>query len=167
MGSRWALPLGQGRSLTLLNDTYMNAQFIARTLISLSILPAAVHAQTVPLPDVLSAEHALSTGKQVTAVIDMARCKGDSDASPAIQLRGGLVVSRFSSLPDHTLSFSDTYLGVTRDGIPMTQFVRYSIELNGKVRYSSYSFAAPSYALLSQATYSCQLGDGVKLYAQY
>ncbi len=136
-------------------------------LASLAALPVLAHAQTIPLPDVLAAEHALSLGKPVTATIDLSRCTGDTATTPAGTTRGGVTVNPYRIQPDNTLSFSDTHFTVRSDGTPITQFLRYTIDATGTARFASYIFAMPAYALQSHVSYTCKLGDGVKLFAQF
>ena len=136
-------------------------------LATLATLPLLASAQTVPLPDVLAAEQALSAGKPMTATIDLTRCKGDTNATPVGQTRGGLTVNAYRIQPDHTLSFADTHFTVGRDGAPITQFLRYTITADGTARFASYIFAMPAYTLQSQVSYTCKLGDGVKLFARF
>ncbi|AQW29255.1 VirK family protein [Ralstonia syzygii subsp. celebesensis] len=144
-----------------------NMKPIACIFAAFTALPVLVHAQTVPLPDVLAAEQALSLGKPVTATIDLTRCTGDTDTTPPGTTRGGVSVNPYRIQPNNTLSFSDTHFTVRSDGTPITQFLRYTIDATGTARFASYIFAMPSYTLQSQVSYTCKLGEGVKLFAQF
>ncbi len=144
-----------------------NMKSIACLFAAFAALPALADAQTVALPDVLAAEQALSLGKQVTATIDLARCTGDTATTPPGTTRGGVSVNPYRIQLDNTLSFSDTHFTVRSDGTPITQFLRYTIDASGTARFASYIFAMPSYTLQSQVSYTCKLGEGVKLFAQF
>ncbi|KHK51025.1 signal peptidase [Ralstonia sp. A12] len=130
-------------------------------------LPVLAQGPLLPTQDLLAAEHALAAGKQLSATIDLTRCNGDTGNTPAGTTRGGLTVGAYRILPDNTLSFADTHFTVKSDGTPITQFLRYTIDTTGTARFSSYIFAMPAYTLQSQVSYTCQLGDGVKLFVQY
>ncbi|WP_439893265.1 VirK family protein (plasmid) [Ralstonia sp. 25C] len=132
-----------------------------------AVSPALAQGPRIPVQDVVAVEQALAAGKQLNATIDLTRCTGDTPTTPAGTTRGGLTVGAYRILPDHTLSFADTHVTVRQDGTPITQFLRYTIDATGTAHFASYIFAMPAYTLQSQVSYTCKLGDGVKLFVQY
>jgi len=142
-------------------------KLIACIVASAAVSPVLAQGPAIPTQDVVTVEHALAAGKQLNATIDLTRCTGDTPNTPAGTTRGGLTVSAYRILPDNTLSFADTHFTVRSDGTPITQFLRYTIDTTGTARFASYIFAMPAYTLQSQVSYTCKLGDGVKLFVQY
>lgn len=150
-----------------LTITPMLIKSVAIVVACAAAAPAFSQGLVIPTQDVFAVERALAAGKQLSATIDLTRCTGDTPNVPAGTTRGGLTVSAYRVLPDSTLSFADTHFTVRSDGTPITQFLRYTIEPTGTAHFASYIFAMPTYALQSQVSYTCKLGDGAKLFVQY
>jgi hypothetical protein len=136
--------------------------------ITICVMASPVFAQNPvnSIHDVVVAERVLSAGRRLSAAIDLSQCTPDTPTTPASTVRGGLNIEAYNIMPDSSLSFSDNHFTVRSDGSPIIQFLRYTVDKAGAVRFTSHIFSMPTYALQSQYSYTCKLGEGLKLLLQ-
>lgn len=125
---------------------------------TLLVTPLAAHA--TPLSNQPSIIAALNAGQRVSAIVDLSQCT-PQDASPRIQVKGGLTISAYRITPDGTLAFSDAHPTVNTNGQPIIQILRYRIPPDGNITFLSSMFNLPDYSLISQGSFNCTLGKGI------
>ena len=141
-----------------------------RTVVAMASLPAMANlhaaspvdafAASRPLNDVAAVKLALAAGQRVSAAVDLSLCQPANGAAPS-QTQGGLVVSPYRIQGDGTLSFSDSHFTVSNAGKPITQFLRYSVRVDGGITVTSFIYSMPDLAPLSQVAFECRLSNGV------
>ncbi|MCI4186197.1 hypothetical protein F6X50_10455 [Dickeya dianthicola] len=108
---------------------------------------------------------ALNKGRSVNVTIDLSACT--SQEGSASKTRGGLHINAYRLIDSGTLSFSDEHFTVANDGTPIQQFMRYQVQPDNTVRFTTFMFNLPSLQQRGNTlSYLCKLGQDIKFFEQ-
>ncbi|MCM2291858.1 VirK family protein [Allorhizobium sp. BGMRC 0089] len=143
----------------------MKAGIMVSSCFGLALIPMAAQASS-PLPTSEALSTALMAGETVNVVVDLGKCRTETDPPRPGAMKGGLRISSFLERPDHSISFSDDHLTITsKDKKPIYQFVRYTVKPDNTVIYSMKILSVPEYKSEGGVfAYRCKLGDGVRFF---
>ena len=143
----------------------MTSVFPKKSLVLLPLLLGAAlsHADpTTTLNQPAALLEALDAGQKVSVTIDLSRCQPQSGGRPS-QTKGGLLaIDAYRVLPDGTISFADTHFTASDSAAPLFQTLRYQVKVDGSVNFRQVLFSLPDYALVSQSSFNCAIGNGVE-----
>ncbi|MBX9444769.1 VirK family protein [Dickeya chrysanthemi] len=136
------------------------------------LLSAALLATTAPAMAAKSLKSAddvitaLNQGRSVNVTIDLSACT-PQEGTPASKTRGGLQISAYRLVDNGTLSFSDAHFTVANDGTPIQQFMRYQVQPDNTVRFTTFMFNLPSLQQRGNTlSYQCKLGQDIGFFVQ-
>ncbi|QDX30604.1 VirK family protein [Dickeya poaceiphila] len=136
------------------------------------LLSAALLATTAPAMasrSLNSADDVITTlnkGNSVNVTIDLSACTPQND-TPASKTRGGLHINAYRLIDNGTLSFSDEHFTVANDGTPIQQFMRYQVQPDNTVRFTTFMFNLPSLQQRGNTlSYLCKLGQDIRFFEQ-
>ena len=141
----------------------MHARYVARAafLSGLAIGVAGCSAQgmsTTSAHTYDQLQRALMDGKRVFAAFDFDRCH--AEGSPTLNIQVGLPVHEFMIRNDR-IAFSLTHSTVEAMNDVVFEFIRYTVELNGAVAVSAYTWKPGQSQAELTTSISCQLDNGV------
>jgi VirK protein len=104
---------------------------------------------------------ALQQGEVVSVLSDLSRCTAahDGTAGPAVQ--GGIKINGFIVTQRSGLAFSDVHQTLDMAGRPVTEFIRYTVDAEGKVTIRTARLAAGASETVSEGDYVCPSPGGV------
>ncbi|NKI74139.1 hypothetical protein Dpoa2040_001374 [Dickeya sp. CFBP 2040] len=136
------------------------------------LLSAALLATTAPAMAsraLNSADDVITTlnkGNSVNVTIDLSACT-PQNGTPASKTRGGLHINAYRLIDNGTLSFSDEHFTVANDGTPIQQFMRYQVQPDNTVRFTTFMFNLPSLQQRGNTlSYLCKLGQDIRFFEQ-
>jgi len=141
----------------------MHARYAARAamLLGLAAAVAGCSAQgmsTTSAHTYDQLQRALMDGKRVFAAFDFDRCH--AEGSPTLNIQAGLPVHEFMIRNDR-IAFSLTHSTVEAMNDVVFEFIRYTVELNGMVSVSAYTWKPGERQAELTTSISCQLDNGV------
>jgi hypothetical protein len=80
--------------------------------------------------------NALQTTRSVRLLTDLGQCANESEGKPGPSLRGGLSINAFVVLPGRGLFFSDVHQTLDEDNQPVTEYIRYNLMTDDRLRVS-------------------------------
>jgi VirK protein len=80
--------------------------------------------------------NALQTTKPVRLLTDLGQCRNESAGQPSPSLQGGLTINTFIVLPGRGLFFSDVHQTLDEENQPVTEYVRYNLMTDDRLRVS-------------------------------
>jgi hypothetical protein len=106
-------------------------------------------------------EHAVLSGQDIHVVLDLSRCVAHGSAETGPMIHGSLHPNAFMVLSDHTVAFAETHFTVRPDNAPVDEFLSYRVKPDGKVTFRTVSLNLPTYAIIRQESFDCEIGKGV------
>ncbi|AYC18259.1 hypothetical protein DZA65_01365 [Dickeya dianthicola] len=135
-------------------------------LLSAALLAAAPAMAAKSLKSADDVVTALNKGHSVNVTIDLSACT-PQEGTPASKTRGGLHINAYRLIDNGTLSFSDEHFTVANDGTPIQQFMRYQVQPDNTVRFTTYMYNLPSLQQRGNTlSYLCKLGQDIKFFEQ-
>ena len=104
--------------------------------------------------------NALQTTKPVRLLTDFRQCANESAGQPSPSLRGGLSIDAFVVLPGRGLFFSDVHQTLDEDNQPVTEYIRYNLMTDDRLRVSLTRIV--NSAVAKQDTLVCQIPVGAR-----
>ncbi|WP_027712685.1 VirK family protein [Dickeya chrysanthemi] len=139
---------------------------ITPLLLSTALLAAAPAMAAKSLKSADDVITALNQGRSVNVTIDLSACTPQEGTS-ASKTRGGLHINAYRLVDNGTLSFSDEHFTVANDGTPIQQFMRYQVQPDNTVRFTTFMFNLPSLQQRGNTlSYLCKLGQDIKFFEQ-
>jgi VirK protein len=80
--------------------------------------------------------NALQTTKPVRLLTDLGQCANESVGQPGPSLQGGLSINAFVVVPGRGLFFSDVHQTLDEDNQPVTEYIRYNLMTDDRLRVS-------------------------------
>src|ERR1700692_1182616 len=104
----------------------------ACALIALSAMaaPARAASATVKFDDVLAA---LQSGHTVKVLTNLSQCSTADPKKPGPPVQGGLQINSFMVVPGKGVLFSDVHQALDAADKPVTEYIRYTLGLVGRV----------------------------------
>ncbi|MCP3397195.1 VirK family protein [Bradyrhizobium sp. CCGB20] len=143
-------------------------QFSGRRLsFLLSSLLLAASASTIvnadePSPKYAEVLGALQAGKNVKLILDLSHCTTIDGSKPGPAVQGGLVLSAFRVSAQHGISFANAHQTVDTSGHPVTEYIRHSLNREGKLTVRASRLAAGATEVVNQGDFVCELPEGAK-----
>jgi len=78
--------------------------------------------------------NALQTTRPVRLLTDLGQCANESEGKPGPALQGGLSINTFVVVPGRGLFFSDVHQTLDEDNQPVTEYVRYNLMPDDRLR---------------------------------
>ncbi|GLR89645.1 VirK family protein [Bradyrhizobium iriomotense] len=142
-------------------------QFCGRRLsILLSLLLTASVSTIVkadgPSPKYTDVLNALQAGKDVKVILDLSRCTTADGDKPGPAVQGGLTINAFRVSAQNGISFANAHQTLDSSGHPVTEYIRHSLNREGKLMVRASKLAAGAAEVVNQGEFVCELPDGAK-----
>jgi len=104
--------------------------------------------------------NALQTTRPVRLLTDLDQCANESEGKPGPSLHGGLSINTFVVLPGRGLFFSDVHQTLDEDYQPVTEYIRYNLTTDDRLRVSLTRIV--NSAVAKQDSFVCRIPLGAR-----
>jgi hypothetical protein len=110
-------------------------------------------------------ERAVLDGKDIHITIDLAQCVVHDTTKAGPPVRGDIRFDAYM-IVGNTIAFSLTHFTVRADNTPVNEFLSYRALSSGKVNVRSKFLNASTNAVIHEAEFDCNLGQGVTFHSR-
>ena len=104
--------------------------------------------------------NALQTTRPVRLLTDLGQCANEGAGKPGPSLQGGLSINTFVVVPGRGLFFSDVHQTLDEENQPVTEFIRYNLMTDDRLRVSMTRIV--NSAVAKQDVIVCQIPLGAR-----
>lgn len=106
--------------------------------------------------------NALTTGKAVSTLLDLALCTRDGTDTPGPNVRGGAPISRFIIPNGQYVGFADTHMTLDTEDRPVTEYIRYRAMPDGAVTVRFATRLETSSEVTLRGKFRCAFNRGIR-----